>query len=677
MMKKRLGMLHRVLIICVSLIISITLIVTATMPKRYDLLAGEISTVDIYAPRDVEDSLTTMRRRSAAAEQVLEQYKIDYEQNKVAETALSDFFTSVTIEAANEFHDLKMKIATVAADTKNKISDNSISSLLLMNSDGLGPFSQAVTTVLTALMDEGVVDAAASLEEAKKRLTQKGFAKKDLDIAGEILAAYIVVNKSIDYVVTEAERQRVRETVEPTVYKKNQVILRKGEQIKEEQIQMLKDLGLMRGSSALSVKYATGIISLLVLAYLLCGLYLLQFKHDIIYNKSKFYIANLIPVLTFAMLFFSAQSSINPYLVPISICSILIAVFIDLNFSLLVNVLISVLAATMLGGDALYVGALFLIGAFSAGVFKKATNFSAFAVTSMVVCAINSIVFIVFALIDGQGLNDIMKIGGYGIINGLISSIITIGIIPFLEISFDVITPFKLNELSSPERRILKRMLFETPGTYHHSLMVGNLAEAACIRIGANELLARVAAYYHDIGKLKRPVYFKENQIGENPHDSLMPEESARLIISHVEDGLSIARQYRLPNAIREIIARHHGTTMAGVFYNKAVLEYGEANVDKSLYQYKGPKPNTRESATVMLADSCEAAVRALDDKSEESVERVVRKIVKARIADGQLEDSNLTFKDLEEIVKAFVSMFSGYFHQRIKYDDFNEEDKV
>ena len=188
--------------------------------------------------------------------------------------------------------------------------------------------------------------------------------------------------------------------------------------------------------------------------------------------------------------------------------------------------------------------------------------------------------------------------------------------------------------------------------------------------MGGTELLARVGAYYHDIGKLKRPVYFKENQLGENPHDRLMPEESASILLAHPKEGVEIARQYRLPDAIVDIILQHHGTTVTGMFYQQAAGLYGEKNVDKQKFCYRGPKPQTKEAAAVMLADSCEAAVRSLDDKSDEEVEQMVRKIVRGRLLEGQLDESELTLNDLEKVIKAFVAMFAGYFHRRIKYEE-------
>ena len=271
-------------------------------------------------------------------------------------------------------------------------------------------------------------------------------------------------------------------------------------------------------------------------------------------------------------------------------------------------------------------------------------------------------------LITGKPAEEIFKIAMFGALNGLISSVLTIGTTPVFENIFNIITPFKLNDLGNPEKPLLKRLMFEAPGTYHHCLMVGNLAEAACLRIGADNQLARVAAYYHDIGKLRRPDYFFENQMGANPHDFLMPNESAKVLRNHVDDGLEIAKQYRLPKDIRDIIAQHHGVTLAGFFYKKALEITPDAKEDD--FRYPGPKPESKEAGIVMLADSCEAAVRSLDEKTEESIRAMVTKIVKNRMAEGELDDCDLSFRELGEIIEAFVSMLGSHFHKRIKYDD-------
>jgi hypothetical protein len=234
-------------------------------------------------------------------------------------------------------------------------------------------------------------------------------------------------------------------------------------------------------------------------------------------------------------------------------------------------------------------------------------------------------------------------------------------------------TVFQLLELANPSSRLLRRMLLETPGTYHHSVMVGNLAERAAETIGADPLLARVAAYYHDIGKMKNPLAFIENQAGaRNIHDDLTAEVSARIIASHIRDGIDLAYEHGLPVQIIGFLPQHHGTSVMSYFYGKALQEVGgnAELVDRDAFRYPGPKPQSREAAILMLADGVEASVRSLDDKDEESIRAMVDRIVDARLEDGQLDDADLTLKNIGQIKEAFVQQLLGMYHSRIKYPD-------
>ena len=210
--------------------------------------------------------------------------------------------------------------------------------------------------------------------------------------------------------------------------------------------------------------------------------------------------------------------------------------------------------------------------------------------------------------------------------------------------------------------------MIETPGTYHHSMVVANLAEAAAEAVGANALLARVGAYYHDIGKLIRPMYFKENQMGENPHDKTDPRVSTAILTEHTRDGVELARKHRLPEPIIDMIRQHHGDTPVMYFYAKAVKMLGEENVDIRDFRYDGPKPQTAEAAILMLSDTVEAAVRALPDPTQEKISALIRKLVRGKMEDGQLDECTLTFRDIGKICSAFETVLQGVFHERIEY---------
>jgi putative nucleotidyltransferase with HDIG domain len=262
---------------------------------------------------------------------------------------------------------------------------------------------------------------------------------------------------------------------------------------------------------------------------------------------------------------------------------------------------------------------------------------------------------------------------GYVAISALISAVLAVGCLPLMESLFSITTQQKLLELSNPNQPLLRMLQIEAPGTYHHSLLVANLAEAAADAVGANALLCRVGAYYHDIGKAKRPMYFKENQMDEvNPHDSMSPQVSAAILAEHVRDGRVMAERDKLPKPIVAIIREHHGTTTMGYFLHRAKQQAegtGE-EVSEEDYRYDGPPPQTRESALVSLADTVEAAVRSLKDHSSDSMQTMIRKLLADRMSDGQLADVPLTIRDFSRIEAAFMHVLGGIYHTRVEYPE-------
>ena len=257
-------------------------------------------------------------------------------------------------------------------------------------------------------------------------------------------------------------------------------------------------------------------------------------------------------------------------------------------------------------------------------------------------------------------------------LNSIVSSVIAIGILPIFEYLFKTVTNISLLELTDFGQPLLQRLVMEAPGTYHHSLVVGNLSEAACTAVGANALLARVGAYYHDIGKLEKPEYFSENQdIKNSKHDTLSPTMSKLVIINHVNGGLELAKKYRLNPRLMDFIQRHHGTSLVYYFYRRALETLEEDHeVREEGFRYPGPKPNTKETAIMLLADSVEAATRALKESSPTNIEDVVHKIINNKFIDRQLDECDLTLKDLEKISAVFIRILSGIYHTRITYPE-------
>ena len=248
------------------------------------------------------------------------------------------------------------------------------------------------------------------------------------------------------------------------------------------------------------------------------------------------------------------------------------------------------------------------------------------------------------------------------------AAVLCIAFDPIVETAFHLATPAKLLELSNPNHPLLRRLLIEASGTYHHSIIVANLAEAAAEAVGGNPLLARAGAYFHDIGKLKRPLYFKENQIGENPHEHTNPYVSAAIVTAHTRDGLTMAQQYHLPQEIQDIIVEHHGDTPVMYFYHKALEQAGGQAVDIADFRYDGRRPQSKESAIIMLADTVEAAVRSMPDPTPKAINDFIARLVRGKLDDGQLDEAPLTLRDVTRICSAFATVLNGVFHERIEY---------
>ncbi|MDQ3345805.1 MAG: HDIG domain-containing protein, partial [Chloroflexota bacterium] len=303
----------------------------------------------------------------------------------------------------------------------------------------------------------------------------------------------------------------------------------------------------------------------------------------------------------------------------------------------------------------------------------RAERLNAFVRVFVAMAVTNTAVVTAFSLLGQRDLAAVLQLAGIGLVNAFLSVILAVGSFAILGNVFGIMTVFQLLELANPSNRLLRRLLLETPGTYHHSVMVGNLAERAAETIGADPLLARVAAYYHDIGKMKNPLAFIENQAGaHNIHDDLNAETSARIIGGHIRDGIDLGYEHGLPVQVIGYIPQHHGTSVMTFFHQKALREVGgrEDLVDERAYRYPGPKPQSREAAIIMLADGVEASVRSLDEKDEQSIRGMVNRIVDARVEDGQLDDAELTLKNIRQIKDAFVGQLLGMYHTRIKYPD-------
>lgn len=493
------------------------------------------------------------------------------------------------------------------------------------------------------------------------------------ELSGNLAAEFVVANEVIDEAATAAARQERMASVPPVEVRvrSGELIVSEGQVITTEIHEKLDALGLTREQVDLGTVIGNALIALLVSGLLVA--YLWRFEPAIWHrNRSVllFFLALVVSALTLQI---AADRTLWAFVVPTSATVLLIAILLQGAPGAAMAVALAVLAGVM-NRDALDLAVYVLAGGLaSVLVIARAERLNAFVRVGLVLAATNVVVVTAFALLENPDLAGIGQLALAGLVNAGLSVILAVGSFQLLGNLFGIMTVFQLLELANPSNALLRRLLLETPGTYHHSVMVGNLAERAAETIGADPLLARVAAYYHDIGKMKNPLAFIENQAGaHNIHDDLSAETSARIIAGHIRDGIDLGYEHGLPVQIIGFIPQHHGTSVMSYFHGKALREVGgrEDLVDERTYRYPGPKPQSREAAILMLADGVEASVRSLDEKDEESIREMVDRIVDARVEDGQLDDAELTLKNLAQIKEAFVGQLLGMYHSRIKYPD-------
>ncbi|HEY8169479.1 MAG TPA: HDIG domain-containing metalloprotein [Candidatus Limnocylindria bacterium] len=528
----------------------------------------------------------------------------------------------------------------------------------------------AAETVLADPIRED--DLAATRAEVRDLVTTD-LEAEERALAGDLAAWFVAPTEEIDDEATAEQVAQARAEVPPVTIsvQVGQRIVSEGDPITLEQWEMLDALGLTRPEVELGTVIGTALVALIV-ASLLVG-YLWRFEPDIWHRNRSVLLFVLTLIVSALVLRIAADRTLWAFAVPTSAAVLLIGILLQPAAGAVMAVCLAVLAGVM-NRDALDLAVYVLAGGAAALLtLARAERMNAFFRVFLVLAATNVAVVIAFSLLDQRDLAAIAQLSGVGVLNAVLSVVGAVGSFAVLGNVFGIMTVFQMLELANPSNRLLRRLLLETPGTYHHSVMVGNLAERAAETIGADPLLARVAAYYHDVGKMKNPLAFIENQGGaHNIHDDLSAETSARIIAGHIRDGIDLGYEHGLPVQIIGFIPQHHGTSVMSFFHDKALREVDgrEDLVNESVFRYPGPKPQSREAAIIMLADGVEASVRSLDQKDPETIRAMVDRIVDARVDDGQLDDADLTLKSIAQIKDAFVEQLLGMYHSRIKYPD-------
>jgi len=714
------------------LLVLVTLLTFIIVPKgtltTTEFVAGDIAPYDIKAPRDllVPDEDLTRQKRNEAERSVANLYDFDTTTGEVISTQVAQVFNALNVAAERQLP-IDQQIAELESSFGFKIDQKSFATLRELSSkaDTNIRISQIVKQLyrqkiagnlklFEADRPKGVVfrqlDSQAETidggnevviglgqlqDRLKKNLTDSGFPAKQEKVLSELILPMLRPNITFNQNETEARRKAAGEAVKPVLIqvKKGEMIVREGDRISTDQVKRLG--ALQDGNSSVALwRNAMGL--------LLCCFLLIYFAHtfarsnirkyqpdnrDLVFLSAVFVVHILI--LKISIFISSALGSAFPYVeqnayfyfFPFAVGTMLVRIVINSEVSLVFAILTSIITGALFGNSFAIMFFAFLTSLAGAHWVRHVNERSTLFRAGFRLGMFNFILLIALHLMTSKpfDLQLIYKLV-FGFSGGLAAAVMVTGIVPLVESIFRYTTNIKLLELANMNNPVLRDLMVQAPGTYHHSIIVGNLAEAAAENIGVNPIMVRVAAYYHDIGKIRKPLYFIEN-IGaqENRHDKLAPSMSALVLIAHVKDGTEMAHESRLGKALNDIIREHHGTSLMKFFYDRAKnkADPGVEQIDERDYRYPGPKPQTREAALIMLADAVEAASRTLTDPTPARVQGMVQKIINNIFIDGQLDECELTLKDMHNIAKSFNLVLGGIFHYRVDYPEPVSKERV
>ncbi|MBW4838494.1 MAG: HDIG domain-containing protein [Paenibacillaceae bacterium] len=692
------------------------------LPETYDIAVGLPSDKEIMAPMDIPDTKATLKAQEEAAEKVGQVYTIlplrnetlvaqmldrifrlnqddqvseddkikiyreelpqrvkDYVQNFIMNNRNSSVYSPTLFEEVTQRVD----------EQQYHISEETFIKIPRLTAEDINEMKPVAADIVARLTADPIVEAQAARAKVAEMVSTSSLSKRTArEVVQELARLSITANKFYDEEATKTAKVEARENT-PTVYiKQGDVLVQKGERITQEMYTLLEKNGLLKDEVNYSPQFGLVLLSLLMATGLMLFIRQSEGASRFKYNNAQFVMLLLIIFITIISMHVinilqTEQQAYIGYLAPIATGAMLITLLLDLPLAYICSILFSILASIILNQRQSEIfdfqfGFFALVTSFAAiFAIHRASQRSTLLKAGIMICLFGALSIFTLQLIDNQDWtqNSTLYALGFSVAGGLVTTILVIGLMPFFEVTFGILSALKLVELSNPNHPLLRKLLTETPGTYHHSVMVGNLSEAAAEAIGANGLLCRVGSYYHDIGKTKRPSYFIENQNNmENPHDFIDPKLSKSIIIAHARDGVEMQKDYKLPKPIRDIAEQHHGTTFLHYFYHKALRLAEEQGVEPDFteedFRYPGPKAQSKEAAVVGIADSVEAAVRSLRKPTVEQVESMIEKIIKSRLDDHQFNECDLTMRELDLIAQTLKETVMGIFHSRIEYPE-------
>ncbi len=655
---------------------------------------GTVAQDDVFASRNVtyEDPAATEQARTQAAESVQEVYRQSGEVPGQVVEDVGAFFDQAR-DVRNSDAPTERQITRISNATPFFLPDNLARQLVFLEEGEIEEVERYTVENLEELYDSvsvadnGIEEIPASVitvSEGRDRLADAARRDASGDVGALVEAlsrGFLEPNYVVDRQATEEARDAATADVESVTrtIQQNERVIARGEVIDQENLAQLEALSVSQGSKLWTVFLGVGLV---VAAEMGMAWYFLErFGRRILRTNSviRIILAASLTILFTALARLFIALSFDPYLTPLAGLSIIGTMLLGPRLMFLMVVVTSVNIGIIGGNDFYLSAALLLASGFAIYTVVRVDSRTQLLKAGLFVAGVTSLVTFAVSLVGGNTFSSALWQGVIGLGNGLLSLMLAMVLLPLLENAFNILTPMKLLELSDPGRPLLHKLLQNAPGTFSHSMMVGNLAENAAERIGADTLLARVGSYYHDVGKLEHPAYFIENQISQmNPHNALTASLSARIIRRHVKDGLQIGRNWGLPEEILEIIAQHHGSTRIEYFYRKALEEALDGEVVREAdFRYSSGLPQSKEAGIVMLADSVEATVKSVSKPTPKRIEDVVNGTIKQKLEDGQFDECKLTMHEIRESGEAIREALIGFLGPRIEYPNAPSESKA
>jgi len=664
-------------IFMIALAVGMTLILSFDLPgsRQVSATIGQPAPNDIFSPRSLTyaSDLLTQQAREQASRGVSEIFTtLDLGIGRSQLSQARDIFSFIEAVRADSSATIERKLEYLQAVEGIAIGEEVAQSMLDLSQSDFEEVRSNIFAIIEDLMRQEIRPSQLSdFQRTARRLASLELTAAQTSVVTELAYQFIVPTVFPDEEATATARSEAATAVQPVIRSvaRDQRILRSGEIVTEIDYEILNELGLLQHETDWRRITSYTILSILFVAML--ALYWARFQQvDFPNVRYLGVVAGLILIFTLTAKIMAANDVLG-YWFPLAALSLLLAVVYDTRFAILVTVLMAGLTGFISPNSleiAIYLAA---GGILSILTLRDGTRISSFFRAGLMASLGYFITIIMFWLLAEGDIDpsEIVLPSLYALGNGMLSSALTLAGFYILGGLFGIVTILQLQDLSRLDHPLLRELLRRAPGTYHHSIMVANLAEQAAERIGANSTLVRVSAFYHDVGKMIRPPFFVENQEGIDPHSTLDPLTSARIIVSHVADGIGLARQYHLPFRVQNIIAEHHGTRAVKSFYRKAQEAAGEGvEVDMQPFRYVGPRPGSRESAIVMLADAIDATSTALRPNTEKAIEKLVNTIIEEDMLEGQLNNSNLSMGDIEQLRLSFIETLKGRFHVRVQY---------